>query len=214
MKPARILATCLLLLASPALAAVDRPAVEGAFQAWLQSDIWPEAKAAGVSRATFDAATKGLTIDWTLPELAPPGAPKAPPSDTQAEFGKPAAYFNEGRMSREAQEGRGKLKANAATLAAIEKQYGVPGPIVLALWARESSYGAAKMPYSAVRALATEAFIGYRKDTFRPELDRSAPDAGAARRLARAVAQLLGGRARWAAIVADAVLQIRGRLRR
>ena len=159
-----------LLLASPALAAVDRPAVERAFQAWLQSDIWPEAKVAGVSRGTFDAAFAGVTLDWTLPELAPPDAPKAPPSDTQAEFGKPGAYFNEGRMSREAQEGRAKLKANAATLAAIEKQYGVPGPIVLALWARESSYGAAKMPHSAVRALATEAFIGYRKEIFRPEL--------------------------------------------
>jgi lytic murein transglycosylase len=73
-------------------------------------------------------------------------------------------------MNREAQEGRARLKANAATLAGIEKQYGVPGPIVLALWARESSYGAAKMPYSAISALATEAFIGYRKEFFRPEL--------------------------------------------
>ena len=111
------LALLALLLASPALAAVDRPAVERDFQAWLQSDIWPEAKAAGVSRATFDAATRGLTIDWTLPELAPPGAPKAPPSDTQAEFGKPAAYFNEGRMDREAQEGRAKIAKLARVVA-------------------------------------------------------------------------------------------------
>jgi lytic murein transglycosylase len=55
-------------------------------------------------------------------------------------------------------------------LTAIEQRYGVPGPILVALWARESGFGAASLPNSAVRSLATEAFMGWRKETFRPEL--------------------------------------------
>jgi lytic murein transglycosylase len=167
----RAFAACVLLLANPALAAVDKPAAERAFQAWLKSDIWPAAKSAGVSRATFDAAFNGVTLDWSLPELTPPGAPQhLPPSDTQAEFGSPRTYFNESRLNNEVQHGRQRLKAHANTIAAIEQRYGVPGPILIALWARESSFGNAKLPYPAIRALATQAFIGFRRVTFRPEL--------------------------------------------
>jgi len=40
---------------------------------------------------------------------------------------------------------------------------------VLAIWARESNYGAAKLPHSAIRALATQAYLGRRKEQFREE---------------------------------------------
>jgi len=171
MKLVRAVIACLVLCASPAFAAVDKAAVELAFQAWLQSEIWPEARAAGVSRATFDAALAGVTLDWSLPELAPPGTPQErPPSDTQAEFGSPRAYFNESRLNSQVQQGRQRLKAHAKTIAAIEQRTGVPGPILMALWARESSFGNAALPYPAIRALATQAFIGFRRATFRPEL--------------------------------------------
>ena len=50
-------------LAVMTLAGVSSSApAEDAFQAWLQS-IWPEAEKLGVSRATFEAATRGLTPD-------------------------------------------------------------------------------------------------------------------------------------------------------
>ena len=65
-----------------------------AFQAWLQS-LWPEAEKLGVSRATFDAATRGLEPDLSLPDLVIPGRPEAPPRG-QAEFVQtPAAYLRE-----------------------------------------------------------------------------------------------------------------------
>jgi lytic murein transglycosylase len=41
---------------------------------------------------------------------------------------------------------------------------------VLAVWARESGYGAAALRYNALRVLATRAFTGRRKDYFRREL--------------------------------------------
>ena len=40
---------------------------------------------------------------------------------------------------------------------------------MLAIWARETNYGAAKMPHSAIRALATQAYLGRRKEQFREE---------------------------------------------
>src|SRR5215467_11039282 len=60
-------------------AAVLAPAqaADPAFQSWLE-EVWPQAQALGVSRATFDAATRGLEPDLTLPDLDLPGR-QAPP---------------------------------------------------------------------------------------------------------------------------------------
>ncbi len=148
-----------------------RTRVEGEFQKWLTTDIWPEAKAAGVSRATFERALKGVTLDWTLPELAPPGVPVKPPSiKWQTEFGSPGAYFNEKRLKSLARLGREHIDRWRKALGAIYEHYGVPPTILVAIWAKESGFGQAKLPESALNALATQAFMGYRKALFRPEL--------------------------------------------
>ncbi|TIS04913.1 MAG: lytic murein transglycosylase, partial [Mesorhizobium sp.] len=34
--------------------------IDNQFQAWLQNDLWPEAKAKGISKKTFDAAFIGV----------------------------------------------------------------------------------------------------------------------------------------------------------
>ena len=63
--------------ATPAAAQqVDRKSVEKQFRRWLADNIWPEARAAGVTRETFEAALSGVSLDWSLPDLSPPGAPK------------------------------------------------------------------------------------------------------------------------------------------
>jgi lytic murein transglycosylase len=171
---ARILAALLLFVAGIAAAEADTPyrmRVEADFQKWLVTDIWPEAKAAGVSRASFDQALAGVTLDWTLPELAPPGLPVKPPSiKWQTEFGSPGAYFNEPRLSRLASLGRARIDQWRKTLSAIAQRYGVPPSILVAIWAKESGFGQADLPEPALRTLATQAFMGYRKDVFRPEL--------------------------------------------
>jgi lytic murein transglycosylase len=169
----RIAATLLLLIggATAATAAPDRAGVEAQFQAWLIADIWPEAKAAGVSRATFDKAFSGVTLDWTLPELVPPGTTAKPPSiKWQTEFGSPGAYFNERILSSLARLGRARIDQWRKTLGAIYERYGVPPAILVAIWAKESAFGQENLPEPAIRALATEAFMGYRKQIFRPEL--------------------------------------------
>ena len=45
-------------------AATPARAADAAFQKWLE-DLWPQAQALGVSRPTFDAATRGLEPDLT-----------------------------------------------------------------------------------------------------------------------------------------------------
>lgn len=156
-------------LAVMTLAGVSSSAsAEDAFQAWLQS-MWPEAEKLGVSRATFEAATRGLTPDLSLPDLVIPGRPEAPPRG-QAEFVQtPAEYLRESTLTNLAAQGRKLLDKHRATLLRIERDLGVPPQVVLAIWGRETAFGTYKLPHSAIRVLATQGFYGRRKDFFRNE---------------------------------------------
>jgi len=157
-------------LATPALA-LDKGAVDSQFRQWIDRELWPEAKAAGISEKTFRAALSGVTLYFDLPDLVPPGTkPPKEQSQSQAEFSSPGAYFNEQRLQGLAATGRALASEHAATLKKVEAAYGVPGPIVLAVWGRESGYGKAKLPYPAMGVLATKAFMSTRKEMFRQEL--------------------------------------------
>lgn len=150
------------------LACAGPARADAAFESWLQS-LWPAAQQRSVSQATFDTATRGLEPDLTLPDLVIPGRADRQPA--QPEFVQtPAEYLREAAFDRLSVQGRKQLELHSATLTKIEQRFGVPGAIVLAIWARESGYGAAKMPHSAVRALATQAYLGRRKEQFREEL--------------------------------------------
>jgi lytic murein transglycosylase len=150
-------------------AATPARAADAAFQKWLE-DLWPQAQALGVSRQTFDAATRGLEPDLTLPDLAIPGREGAPPRG-QAEFVQtPADYIKEANIARLAGQAKKLAAEHARTLAAIEQQYGVPGNILLAIWGRETDFGSEKLPKNAVTVLATQGYYGRRKDMFRQEL--------------------------------------------
>jgi lytic murein transglycosylase len=150
---------------------VSAATVDDQFRAWLQNDLWPEAKAKGISQATFNAAFDGVKPNLKLPDLVLPGEkPKTPKKQHQAEFGSPGAYFAEKIVAAVSNGGRARAGKYAATLRQIEKRYGVPGSVVLAIWGRESGFGAAKIPYDAFEVLGTKAFLATRKDMFRQEL--------------------------------------------
>ncbi|TPK97826.1 lytic murein transglycosylase [Mesorhizobium sp. B2-4-12] len=156
-----------LFLALPASAAY----VDDQFQAWLQTDLWPEAKSKGISKKTFDAAFLGVKPNLKLPDLVMPGEkPATPQKQHQAEFGAPANYFAEKIVRAVTLGGRTRESANSRVLGLIEKRYGVPGDIVLAIWGRETGFGAAKMPYDAFEVLGTDAFMSTKKDFFRTEV--------------------------------------------
>lgn len=155
----------LLWLALPAAPSRADPG----FQAFLAS-VWPEAQRLGITRATFEAATRGLAPDYGLPDLAVPGRPERP-DRAQPEFVQtPAAYLSEKTISRLAAHGRLLLARHRATLDAIEREHGVPATVVLAIFGRETDYGRHKLQHGAIRVLATQAYVGRRKAQFREEL--------------------------------------------
>ena len=69
----------------------------------------------------------------------------------------PADYLKEASIARLAATGREIRQQHRATLDRIEREFGVPGPIILAIWARETDFGRFKPAYNAIRTLATQA---------------------------------------------------------
>ena len=147
---------------SPAFAA------DAAFTQFIAS-LWPEAQAQGVSRATFDTETRGLEPDYKLPDLILPGRP-ATGAPSQAEFVQvPADYIKEASIAKLAEEGQRLMQKYHDALSGIEKRFGVPATVVLAIWGRETDFGRYTLPYDGLRVLATQAYVGRRKDQYRNE---------------------------------------------
>src|SRR6516164_7378129 len=143
-------------------------AADAAFTQFIAS-LRPDAEAAGVSRATFDAETRGLEPDTKLPDLILPGRP-ATGAPSQAEFVQvPADYIKEASIARLAEHGSRLMQQYRPSLDAIEQRFGVPATVVLAIWGRETDYGRYTLPYDALRVLATQAYVGRRKDQYRTE---------------------------------------------
>ena len=87
-----LLALSILLVAGAAEAQAP-----DAFRRFLET-LWPEAQTMGVSRATFDAALRGVEPDLALPDLVLPGK-----SDVkgQAEFTRtPAQYLSASYLAK------------------------------------------------------------------------------------------------------------------
>ena len=140
-----------------------------AFRAWLEG-LWPEAQALGVSRATFDTAFRGLTPDLSLPDLIIPGR-KRDDSAGQAEFTSSAMdYLNPKYLANLAVQGRKFLKQHERSIKRIESATGVDPYIIVAIWGRETAYGQHKLRHDAIRVLATQAYVGRRKEQFRTDL--------------------------------------------
>ena len=158
---------------------VYKRAVEKSFAAWLEA-LWPDAQAAGVSRKTFEAQLKGIKLDWSLPQIVPPDpaypegpalpAALKPKPRHQAEFDIPELYFGKGALNSLAGTGRSKYRQLGETLGAIQQTYGVPASVIVAIWGRETGFGAATLPYDAISAIATQGFMGRRPEVFRQEV--------------------------------------------
>ena len=140
-----------------------------AFSQFLES-LWPEAQKMGIARPTFEAATRGLEPDLTLPDLDVPGRPERPPPGQPEFVQTPADYLRESSFVRLTTRGRKLYADHRETLTRIEQEFGVPGNIVLAIWGRESDYSTRYGGRDAIQILATQAYVGRRKAFFRNEL--------------------------------------------
>src|SRR5262249_28750130 len=137
------------------------------FRRFLEG-VWPEAQAIGVTRTTFDAALRGVEPDLSLPDLVLPGRGEV---KGQAEFTKtPAEYLSVGYLTALSTQGQQLLRQHAHWLAKIERELGVQPQFVLAIWGRETAFGVHRSGHYAIRVLATQAYLGRRKDMFPIEL--------------------------------------------
>jgi lytic murein transglycosylase len=148
-----------LAVAGPVVAQAQT-APQGDFRRFVEG-LWPEARARGVSRATFDQAFSGVAPDPKIIAL----------TKKQSEFVRPIWEYINGAISNERlQRGRQLAEQHADTLAGLERAYGVPRSVVLGVWGMETNFGSFTGSIYVVRALATLAFTGYRGDVFRGEL--------------------------------------------
>jgi membrane-bound lytic murein transglycosylase B len=130
------------------------------FQSFV-AGLWPEAKAEGVSRATFDAAFKGVEPD---PQVIV--ATKRQPEYIRPTGAYIASLVSDGRIAA----GQKRMVPYAETLAAVEAKFGVDRFILLSIWGIESHYGREPEGKEVIRSLATLAEARYRDDFFRNEL--------------------------------------------
>ena len=144
----------LLALAFPAAAAAASP------QACVEG-LWPAAKSAGVTRATFDRAFQGFTPDPEVVEAA----------NFQPEYVKPIGeYIDRAVSDKRVETGKQKLIENQALLGSLETRYGVDRHIILAIWGVESNYGVQPGDKNVIRSLATLICTGTKAKFAKPQL--------------------------------------------
>jgi len=155
------LASCAMMLPGSASAQGDE---ETGFQGYLQL-LAARARAEGVRESTISSVTSGLTFNPRVISLDR-GQPGGGPSSSIPAF-EPyrRTHVDAARIAG----GRRQYAAAASQLAEIERRYGVPGHIVLAIWGHESNYGSYTGDFDLARSLATLAYEGRRRDLFADE---------------------------------------------
>ena len=130
------------------------------FDKWLR-DIRREAIAQGISARAVDAGLAGVAYD-----------PAVMRKDRgQGAFRVPFEQFirsrvTAGRVQRAAQQ----LRQRAALFKSIEQRFGVSGPVLAAIWAMETDFGAVQGTMPVVQSVATLAFDCRRTERFTKEV--------------------------------------------
>ena len=143
-------------MAVPAAAAVP---CGGNFATWLQG-VKQEAAAQGISQRTIRSALGTIAYDPTI--IARDHA--------QGVFQQSFAEFAGRMVPPRLAEGRRLLRRYRPLFDRIERQFGVPGPVLVAIWGLETSFGADDGNFPTIRALATLGYDCRRADKFRTEL--------------------------------------------
>lgn len=120
-------------------------------------DLKPDALAAGVSAATFDAAVQGVGIDSSILELM-----SRQPEHVLAPWDYLGRLVSEQRIA----DGRSKLIERANLLADLESRIGVDRHVLVAIWGIETSYGMLPGTRPVIRSLSTLAVADQRRAAF------------------------------------------------
>jgi len=146
------------VLAGPAMAARCRNT--GSFEKWL-ADFKKEALEKGISPKVLAEAAPDLTFDPAIIRR----------DQGQAVFNLTFLQFSDKLIAGyRMQNGEEAMKKHAAVFARVEKEYGVPAPVLTAFWGLESDFGKMFGDYRILRALTTLAYDCRRPDFFREQL--------------------------------------------
>ena len=164
MRIARTLTLTLFLLGLAAFSAAGLPeraeAATQTFAQWVEK-FWPTAKAAGITRATYDKAFKDLTPDPKVIEAA----------NFQPEYVKPIGeYIDRVVSEKRITTGKQMLEQNKDLLDRLEKRYGVERTILVAIWGVEPNYGTQPGDMNVIRSLATLAYYNTKVTFARQQL--------------------------------------------
>jgi lytic murein transglycosylase len=154
-----------LCLCLPVSGAAAQTAAGGSFSSYMQL-LSAQARAEGVSENTIQQVIPGLTPNQRVIDLdrSQPGSPTTtgfPPMAPYIATHVDSARINGGRRVFAS------IPGSTATL--IERDYGVPLPIVIAIFGHETNYGSYTGDFDLARSLATLAWEGRRRDLFASE---------------------------------------------
>ena len=151
-----VVVLCLGAFAAPALAA---PPCRGDFNAWLDG-FKQEAAGAGVPQGVIQSALADVTYDPVVIAL----------DHSQRGFHQTFEQFSDRMVPPRLQRARQLLEKYAPVFSRIEAQYGVPGPVLVAIWGLETDFGAVNGNFPTICALASLAHDCRRPEKFRGEL--------------------------------------------
>jgi len=134
------------------------------FEAYLEL-LKARARAEGVTAATIERMTAGLTPNPRVIQLDR----NQPGSGMTQGYPPIAAYIATHVNKERIAGGRAVLSQHRERLARIERETGVPGAIIVAIFGHETSYGRFKGDFDLARSLATLAWEGRRRALFENE---------------------------------------------
>jgi lytic murein transglycosylase len=159
LRTAALCGAAALLFATPGLAAEcgDSPA---GFDDWLAS-FKQQAESAGIAPSVIDSALGDVAYEDSVISH----------DRGQGAFHQDFVRFATKRVTAyRLKKGRNMLLKYAEALDAIEQRYGVPGPVLVAIWGLETEFGAGSGNFPTFSALATLAYDCRRAEQFRVEL--------------------------------------------
>jgi lytic murein transglycosylase len=132
----------------------------GPYDKWL-ADFEREAMAQGISQQTIATAAPYLTYDQRIVNI----------DHGQRVFTQTFLEFSD-RMAAayRIQRGAALIKTYAPVFERIDKQFGVPAPVIVSFWGLESDFGANMGNYRTLSSIASLAYDCRRADRFRAQL--------------------------------------------
>ena len=156
-----------LLMAAISLLASPAGAQTVSFERYL-AEVARKASAQGVSTATIERRLGGLSPSDRVLSLDRENAPSG--GGGSSTFPPMAPYLERHNTAARIAGGTRTYARLRPVASEVERRYGVPAPILIAIWGHETAYGAVMGNFDLTQALATLAWEGRRRDLFEREL--------------------------------------------